>query len=95
MKVIDSDGLTSIFLDPECSIRETENDLKCILNHFKSTNSIRKIIINAEKVSEIDTAYFQFLLSLLQYCKEKEINFESESTHTLNAIQKYYGINIF
>ncbi|QTA77946.1 Uncharacterized protein dnl_01490 [Desulfonema limicola] len=85
-------GISNIILGLECTIAETEKDFEKI----KEISEISKgIDLDINQVQEIDTAYFQMLLSLKAWTEHKKIPFSiSGTSNPINEISKLYGVEL-
>jgi len=81
-----------ITLERECTIAEVEADTEKLQPLL---NGIKNIEVNARDVEEMDTAYFQLLLSLMISSNESGAKFLiSEMSETVRGIFNLYGVDI-
>jgi len=72
MKIDTENGRLTITLPSVCTIAETEADADKLRTFFKDPE---EIILHAETVEEMDTAYFQLLMSLKTKAYHKSVPF--------------------
>ncbi|OQX27266.1 MAG: hypothetical protein BWK80_06190 [Desulfobacteraceae bacterium IS3] len=91
MNIRTENGTLLIDLPSECTIVKTEADTEK-LRSFVS-EELKKIELNAEAVEEIDTAYFQMLLSLKATAAHHKIPFSvSGMSHEIRKVEELYGV---
>ena len=85
-------GILNIVLDSECTIAETEDDFEKLKNIDELP---KKIELITDKIQEIDTAYFQMLLSIKAWAEQNKIPFTiSETSTSIEEISELYGIKL-
>jgi len=91
--IINSQGsILNIVLDSECTIAEVKNDFYKIKEMPQLPGNIE---IAVDKLEDIDTAYFQMLLSLKAWAGQKEIPFKiSGKSAGLDEISRLYGVEL-
>lgn len=92
MKTQAVDGKWKITLDRECTIMEIEQDLRK-LRRFPKT--IKSVEIDTEKLREMDTAYFQMLLSLRESAIKSRVEvIIKDDSPILAEFSELYGYDI-
>ncbi len=92
MNVRTENSILLIDLPSECTIVKTEADIKTLRSCLAS-EELKKIELNAEAVEEIDTAYFQMLLSLKATAEHQGIPFSiSGMSQEIRKIEELYGV---
>lgn len=92
MIVKSKSGVFNIILESECTIAETLEDF----DKFKDLSEIpENIEINVGNLEEIDTAYFQMLLSLKVWAGQNERSFSvSGKSASIEEISELYGVKL-
>jgi anti-anti-sigma regulatory factor len=75
----------------ECTIVETEATADRLRQLSKN---LTKIVVRAEKTEEIDTAYFQILVSLKRFADHQHIPCTMVLSPAVNDICLLYGIEL-
>jgi len=92
VKIDTENGQLTISLPSVCTIAETEADADKLRTFFKEPE---EIIVYAEDVDEMDTAYFQLLLSLKTKAYHKSVPFSVQSmSPAVREIIALYGIEL-
>ena len=92
MKTRAKNGKWTITLQPECAIADVGNDLKKLR---RIPQTVSEIEIDADNAEEIDTAYFQMLLSLRTSAAERDISVKLKNkTPVLKEIGELYGLEL-
>lgn len=92
MKTRAQKGKWTITLQPECAIADVGNDLGKLRRIPKSVNMME---IDADNAEEMDTAYFQMLLSLRASAAERDIALKLKNrTPLLDEISDLYGLGL-
>ncbi len=92
MKLKKNKNRVTVTLERECTIAEVEADTEKLQPLLKA---VKNIEVNARDVEEMDTAYFQLLLSLMISSKESGGKFSiSEMPETVREIFNLYGIDM-
>jgi len=93
MNIRNKNKKLTITLGTECVIADVETELRKLRKAF--SKEIEKIEIKAKSVEEIDTAYFQLLLSVEQTAAQQQIPLIfSDISPELQNICELYGINL-
>jgi len=92
MNIRTENGTLRIDLPSECTIVKTEEHTETLRSFFAS-EKLKKVELNAEAVEEIDTAYFQMLLSLKATAAHEGIPFLiSGMSHEIQKVEELYGV---
>lgn len=92
MIVKSKSDILNIILDSECTIAEIQEDFDKIKNLPETTEKIELVV---DKLEEIDTAYFQMLLSLKAWAKQNKGSFSVSGTAApIEEISKLYGVEL-
>jgi anti-anti-sigma regulatory factor len=92
MNITKENGTLFIDLPSECTIVKTEEHIKMLRSFFMPAE-LKKVELNAEAVEEIDTAYFQMLLSLKATAEHHKIPLSvSGMSHEVQKTEELYGL---
>jgi len=92
MKMRKSGTTLSIRLDPSCAIAAVEKDADALR---ALPEDIRKIILSAGDVEEIDTAYLQLLFSLKAEAARGEMEFQvKEPSEAVMRVCRLYNVSL-
>jgi hypothetical protein len=75
----------------ECTIAEAEATVDRLRQLSKN---LTRIVVRAEKIQEIDTAYFQVLVALKAFADQQRIPCEMEMSPAVNDMCQLYGIDL-
>jgi hypothetical protein len=75
----------------ECTIVEAEATADRLRQLSKD---LSKIVVRAERIQEIDTAYFQVLVALKTFADQRRIPCVMEISPAVNDMCQLYGINL-
>lgn len=82
----------TVELSEECTIIDVGPDLETLAAAVAEAG---EIVVKADAVAEIDTAYFQMLLSLKKSAAERKISFTIvEPSESLRRFGRLYGIEL-
>jgi len=90
MKISKRKGKLNVTIEPECTIIDVEEDTDKIRSRM---NDVTSIVVKADGVTEMDTAYFQLILSLMNTADELGIEFSiPKMSEEVKGLFDTYGV---
>lgn len=94
MKTLDKEGVLTVTLNSECTIANAEAHTRQIRSLVSDETA--QIEVRANAVEEMDTAYFQMILSLKATADTRKIPFEmTEASSEILRLCELYGVTQF
>jgi len=92
MEVYKRKGEMTLALMPECAINDVESDADKLRSKI---NDVELITVKSDQVTEMDTAYFQLILSLMSTADEAGIQFSMpQMSDTVRDMFELFGLSI-
>ncbi|MBF0545292.1 MAG: STAS domain-containing protein [Candidatus Riflebacteria bacterium] len=91
MNIERNDETLFFILPTETGIANVEPDMDRVRQAFSNTDGLKTVIMNVDNVKEMDTAYFQLILSLYNTVDELGLEFHlnGESQAFLELLHSY------
>lgn len=77
----------------ECLISSLEEDLAAVRERWDKINAAGELELDLQKITELDTAYFQFLLVLSRQWRQKKAGFKVYPGDEFSHLLELYGID--
>jgi anti-anti-sigma regulatory factor len=91
MEIDITDSIMIARMPAECTIVEAEATVDRLR---QLSENLTRIVVRAEKIQEIDTAYFQVLVALKSFADQQRIPCTMELSPAVNDICQLYGIDL-
>ena len=95
IKIKKKDGIIYMVLSSESTMVDVEEDTDRVRTLLSGGGRFKKIIIDADKVERIDTAYLQLLLSTAASADETDMEFIlKQGSLAVQQLLKLYGLSL-